>query len=71
MHYIQTHGFEVLIIYFIFSVLVSQMPPPKPNSVGYAYLYNVLHSVLQAVAANWNKLGLKMFSNGGQPPNSK
>lgn len=55
--FVNTHGIEVLLAYFVFSALVSGMPAPKPTaSTGYVWLYNSLHALsgdLREVAAKY------------------
>ena len=51
-HFIEHHGIEILASYFLFAVLVGNMPAPSRTTGGYAYAYRVLNSILQVAAAN-------------------
>lgn len=42
--FIQTHGFDAMLAYFVFSAGISGMPEPSSSSsVGYSWLYHSLH----------------------------
>jgi hypothetical protein len=57
LHWIQSHGFEVLVGYLIFNCVVSPMPPPCAQSSSfYAWFYGVSHNVLQLAAGNINRV---------------
>ncbi len=44
MNFIQTHGADALLAYFVFSAFVSGMPDPTAGSgVGYRWAYASLH----------------------------
>lgn len=52
-HWIQHHGFDCLLIYFVFNCIVSPMPAPSDtSSAWYKYLYGVAHQFLNLVAGN-------------------
>jgi hypothetical protein len=45
-HWVQTHGFDMMLFYFLYSALVSPMPEPtSKSSQGYRYVYGVAHSL--------------------------
>ena len=78
LHWIQHHGFDCLLFYFLFNCLVSPMPTPSSKSSGfYLYIYGVLHGILQLAAGNLARLPgigpmLLADMNGmnGKPPTS-
>lgn len=44
MNFLQTHGLDALLAYFIFSAIVSGMPEPDATAgVGYRWAYHSLH----------------------------
>jgi len=45
-NFIQAHGADALIAFYIFSAFVSSMPDPPPNaSLAYTWLYGALHAL--------------------------
>lgn len=55
--WVQTHGIESLIIFWIFSAAVSSMPNPKEEERGfYAWLYKFTHELLQFAAGAINRV---------------
>lgn len=57
LHWIESHGFECVGIFWVFSAAVGRMPAPKPNTSGfYAWAYGFLHDILQLFAANLNRV---------------
>lgn len=77
LHWIETHGFEMLVSYFVFNCLVSPLPTPNEKSSGfYRYIYGVLHSLLNFMAGNIARfapvrafLGNGNMLPGGTKPN--
>jgi hypothetical protein len=69
MHWINSHGIECLILYWVFSAAVSPMPEPNPaGSAFYRWFYGFAHGILQLVAANWTRLpGAANLLKGGPP----
>ena len=44
--FIQSHGADALILFYVFSAFVSSMPDPPPTaSVAYVWLYGALHAL--------------------------
>ena len=57
IHWVQTHGIESLIIFWVFSAAVSSMPNPKEGEQGfYAWLYRFTHELLQFAAGAINRI---------------
>ncbi len=57
LNWINSHGIEVLIIYWVFSAAISNMPTPKTEGDGfYHWVYGFLHDVLQFTAGAINRI---------------
>ena len=58
INWIETHGFEVLVIYWFFSAAVSNLPSPKQLNGGvfYHWFYGFTHSILQFAAGAINRI---------------
>ncbi len=53
IHYLETHGIEVVIAYFAFASMVSTMPPlPDTSSYWSKWVYGFLH----ALASDWKQV---------------
>ena len=66
LRYIESHGFEVIVSYFVFASLVSTMPPLPSNSSYWAsWGYGLLH----ALASDWKHV-LEMTKTLPAEPNS-
>ncbi len=66
IHFIETHGFEVVISYYVFASIISTMPPlPSNASYWSSWGYGALH----AFASDW-KHALEMTKQLPQEPNT-
>lgn len=46
MNWIQNHGADALVAYYVFSAIVSSMPDPRPDaSIAYSWAYHALHAL--------------------------
>lgn len=53
MNWIQTHGADAVLLYFVFSAVVSGMPEPDATAgLGYRWAYHSLH-VLTGDLSQW------------------
>ncbi len=66
MHYVETHGFEILIAYFAFASIVSSMPPLPAGS---SYWANWAYGLLHAFASDWKHM-MEMAKAIPAEPNS-
>ncbi len=66
MHYVETHGFEILIAYFAFASIVSSMPPLPSGS---SYWANWAYGLLHAFASDWKHM-MEMAKAIPAEPNS-
>jgi len=66
LRYIESHGFELIVSYFVFASLVSTMPPLPPGS---SYWANWASGLLHALASDWRHV-LEMTKTMPQEPNS-
>ncbi len=69
LQWIQTHGLESLIIFWLFSVAVSSMPSPKADERGfYQWFYGFSHGLLQLAAGAINRIPQVRKFIGTEPP---
>lgn len=69
LHFIETHGFESIAVYWVFSAAVGAMQPPKGDNGGfYGWVYRFTHTVLQLAAANLKNIpGIGPLLSSGKP----
>lgn len=68
IHYLETHGLEVVAFYMIFSSIVSTMPPLGPDASYWAkWVFGLLH----ALASDWKQvMAMAKVQIPDQEPNS-
>lgn len=65
MHFLLTHSDITIPIYWVASVLISGMPAPQStSSVGYKYLFHVLHVFAADLSSYFSNLGVNTNSGG-------
>lgn len=69
LHFIETHGFESIAVYWVFSAAVGAMQPPKGDKGGfYGWAYRFTHAVAQLAAANLKNVpGIGPLLSNGKP----
>ncbi|MGH7184512.1 MAG: hypothetical protein ACREJN_21410 [Nitrospiraceae bacterium] len=55
--WIETHGIETLIIYYVVSSLISTMPPVADNS---SYWIRWFYGFMHALAADWKQVAASL-----------
>lgn len=45
LHWIETHGFEVVVSYYLFATIVGALPTPVNGHQGYKFFFNFMHGL--------------------------
>ncbi len=45
LHWIETHGFEMLVGYYVFASIVGALPTPANGNQFYGFFFNLMHGL--------------------------